>query len=329
MDNLVKAVYDFTLRGGKRLRALLILIGYWSREWGKDLDKILPVMAGIEFLQSYLLVHDDIMDQDELRRGGPTLHVWFERVCRQQDLIGDCKHYGISQAITSGDYLEALAIATISSAPLPHETVRALVNRYSRGLRTVSYGQFLDVLLSYKPLDKISENDVLKIHELKTASYTVELPLHLGVIAANPNDQVLLNVFSMYSKPAGIAFQLRDDIIGLYGNPKITGKPMGSDVREKKKTLLIVKAYELGSNNDRKFLKRIYDELNRDEITINDIMVVQDIVKETGSLKYNEDLIKKFYEESMKIIDVNRDLITNEAYNVLKSITHKLSYRSY
>lgn len=329
MDNLVKAIYDFTLRGGKRLRALLILIGYWSREWGKDLDKILPVMAGIEFLQSYLLVHDDIMDQDELRRGGPTLHVWFERECRQQDLIGDCKHYGISQAITSGDYLEALAIATILSAPLPHETVRALVNRYSRGLRTVSYGQFLDVLLSYKPLDKISENDILKVHELKTASYTVELPLHLGVIAANPNDQVLLNVFSMYSKPAGIAFQLRDDIIGLYGNSKITGKPVGSDVREKKKTLLVVKAYELGSNNDRKFLKRIYDELNRDEITINDIMMVQDIVKETGSLKYNEDLIKKFYEESIKIIDVNRDLITNEAYNVLKSITYKLSYRSY
>jgi len=307
----------------------LILIGYWSRKWGLDLDKVLPIMTGIEFLQSYLLVHDDIMDQDELRRGGPTLHVWFEKECKEQGLIGDCKHYGVSQAITSGDYLEALAIASISSAPLPPETIRALVNRYSRGLRVVSYGQFLDVLLSYRPLDKVGENDILKIHELKTASYTVELPLHLGVIAADPRDQKLLEVYSMYSKPAGIAFQLRDDIIGLYGDPKVTGKPMGSDVREKKKTLLIIKAYELGSDEDRRFLKKIYDELKREEITINDIMMVQDIVKETGSLEYNEELIKKFYEESIKIIDVNRGLITDEAFNILKSITYRLTYRSY
>jgi len=253
------------------------LIGYWSRKWGLDLDRVLPIMTGIEFLQSYLLVHDDIMDQDELRRGGPTLHVWFEKECKEQGLIGDCKHYGVSQAITSGDYLEALAIASISSAPLPPETIRALVNRYSRGLRVVSYGQFLDVLLSYRPLDKVSEKDILKIHELKTASYTVELPLHLGVIAADPHDRKLLEVYSMYSKPAGIAFQLRDDIIGLYGDPKVTGKPMGSDV----------------------------------------------------SLEYNEELIKKFYEESIKIIDVNRGLITDEAFNVLKSITYRLTYRTY
>ncbi len=133
----------------------------------------------------------------------------------------------------------------------------------------------------------------------------------------------------MYSKPAGIAFQLRDDIIGLYGDPKVTGKPMGSDVREKKKTLLVIKAYELGSDEDRRFLKKIYDELKREEITINDIMMVQDIVKETGSLEYNEELIKKFYEESIKIIDVNRELVTDEAFNILKSITYRLTYRSY
>ncbi len=329
VNELVQAASDFTLRGGKRLRALLVLLGYWSREWGRDLEKILPVMAGIEFLQSYLLVHDDIMDQDTLRRGGPTLHVWFERQCRERNLLGDCRHYGVSQAITAGDYLEALAIASITSAPLPPETIRVLVERYSRGLRMVAYGQFLDVHLSYKPLDQVSEDDVLRVHELKTASYTVELPLHLGVIASNPRDHELSNIYTRYSRPAGIAFQLRDDIIGLYGDPRVTGKPMGSDVREKKKTLLIIKAYELAGEDDRRFLREIYDVRRREEITEDDIKRVQDIVRETGSLGYNEELINKLYSEAIEVMESAEDLINETALKLLKDITDKLVHRKY
>ncbi len=325
LEELVNAVKDYTLRGGKRLRALLVLLGYWSVEPRAPIDTILPIMYGIEYLQSYLLVHDDIMDRDELRRGGPTLHIWFKNKCVEESLLGDCIHYGISQAILAGDYLEALAIATFSSANLDSDTLVKLIKRYSIGLRMVAYGQYLDVYFSYKPLKYVKEEDVLKIHELKTASYTVELPLHLGVIAAKGRKEYL-ELFTKYARSAGIAFQLRDDIIGLYGDPRITGKPVGSDVKEKKKTLLIVKAYELGSSDDKKFLEEIYDRKKPDDITADDILYVREIVKNTGSLDYNESLIKKLFNDSIGIIEESK-LLDSEIKNVFIYMTKKLVMR--
>ncbi len=323
---LVEAAEDYTLRGGKRLRALLVIAGYWSRSWGgKPLSLIEGLLAGIEFLQSYLLVHDDIMDQDEVRRGGPTLHVWFRDKCRE-GLLGDCAHYGVSMAILTGDYLEALAVASMAAADLPAERRVLIIERYARGLREVSYGQFLDVHMSYIPLERVGEEDVLKIHELKTGSYTVELPLHIGVLAGYGRDEELLDLYTRVAKPIGIAFQLRDDILGLYGDPSVTGKPVGSDVVEKKKTLLIVKAYREASGRDREFLCRIYDEKNPAEITIDDIKRVQEIVRETGSLAYSEELIKKYYDEAVGLLDEAKGL-DEKARDVLKKLFRLLVYR--
>ncbi len=326
VEKIVEAGEDYTLRGGKRLRAILILLGYRSKKWDLDPKPVLPLMAAIEFLQSYLLVHDDIMDQDELRRGGPTLHIWFRDYCRSEGLIGDCVHYGVSKAILAGDYLEALAVDTIASADLPALNRVLLLKRYSEGLRAVAYGQYLDVLLSYKPLAEVTETDIVKVHELKTASYTVELPLHLGVLAFNPNEQGLLKLYTRFAKPAGIAFQLRDDILGLYGDPKVTGKPVGSDVREKKKTLLVVKAFENASESERRFLIEVYDRKSPEEITEDDILRVQEIVRETGSLDYSEEKIKLLYEKSIGYLEEYREL-DDRTRDVLKAITRYIVYR--
>jgi len=326
LKDFVEAPADYTLRGGKRLRAILILIGYWSRKWRLDIEPVKDVMASIEFLQSYLLVHDDIMDRDELRRGGPTLHIWFRDKCVNEKLVGDCIHYGISQAILAGDYLEALAIGSIASAPLPPERIRLLIERYSKGLRTVAYGQYIDVLLSYMPLRIATEEHVLKVHELKTASYTVELPLHLGAIAAGYIEKDFLDELTRFAKPAGIGFQLRDDIIGLYGDPSITGKPMGSDVREKKKTLLVIKAFKEANPSDKKFLEEIYDRRRPEEITEKDIRRVQEIVKDTGSLDYSEKMIKDMEERARSILAESKYLCS-EAKEVLEKLLSKLLYR--
>ncbi len=319
-DKLVALPYiskDYTLRGGKRLRAFLIMIGYWSKEWRrKDLDKLRYLMAGIEFLQSYFLVHDDIMDKDELRRGGPTVHVWFEKKCNEEKLLGDCKHYGISQAILAGDYLETLAVSSFYRLGLPGNIIEELLRRYTKGLRTVSYGQYLDLLIAYTPLEKVSEEDIYNIHKLKTASYTVELPLHLGAIASTLYTPKLLEELSSYAIPAGIAFQLQDDILGLYGDPKITGKPVGSDVREKKKTLLIVKAYELGSEREKRFLEKIYNEKRSEEITIDDIEEVRRIVRETGSYDYSVKKMQNYVNEAKTALHESEE-ICYEAKEVL------------
>lgn len=318
---LVEPGMDYTLRGGKRIRAFLVLTGYWSRRWGfGSIDSIRRIMAGVEFLQSYLLVHDDIMDRDEMRRGGPTIHVWFRDKCRETGLLGDCVHYGISQAITVGDYLESLAVYSIASSGFEPWIIEKLLLRYSMGLRMVAYGQFLDVLIASKRLSEVSEEDVYTIHRLKTASYTVELPLHLGVIASGYRGTRLFHELSRYAEPAGIAFQLVDDILGLYGDPRITGKPVGSDVREKKKTLLIVKAYELANSGDRRFLEEIYDHRDPREITEEDIRRVQEIVKETGSYEYNVEKIREFRERAEKALD-DAEEISPEARDVLRWMT--------
>jgi len=326
LKDLVYVVRDFTLRGGKRLRALLLLIGYWSREWGLDIEVVKPLITLIEFLQSYLLVHDDIMDQDEMRRGGDTVHVWFRKRCYEEKLIGDCTHYGISQAILVGDYLESLAVKLFSELNLPGTTLALLLKTYARGLRLVCYGQYLDVLLSYKRLSEVREEDILTVHKLKTASYTVELPLHLGAIASGKHSDELLRELSEYAIPAGIAFQLRDDILGLYGDPSITGKPVGSDVREKKKTLLIIYAYNNASQDDRIFLEKVFEGKRREEIDENDVRRVQEIVKSSGALQYVEKMIDREVEKAREALK-SAELINNNAKYALEKLLEALSKR--
>lgn len=315
---------DFILRGGKRVRPLLVLIGYWSRTWGLENGNLKYLVSSIEFLHNYLLIHDDIMDRDVIRRGGPTAHVWYRDKCLEKEMV-ECDHYGLSQAITSGDYLEALAVGMFGKLNLPSDATKKLVQTYSRGLRLVAYGQYLDVLASHLPLRSIRERDILTIHTLKTASYTVELPLHLGAIAAG-GEESLLNDLSGYAIPAGLAFQLRDDVLGLFGDEKVTGKPVGSDVRGRKKTLLIIKAYEFASPNDRVFLEEIYDRKTSNEITSSDIDRVRRIVVETGSLDYVD---KRVAEETVKARESieSSKLINNYAKRVLVQLLDLLVKR--
>jgi geranylgeranyl diphosphate synthase type I len=322
---LVDVGADYTLRGGKRLRAILVAAGCWSSCCDLNaINRVLDLGAAIELLQSYLLVHDDIMDKDELRRGGPTAHVVFTKRCLEHGW-SECSHYGTSQAITLGDFLEASAVGLIASSHLPANTVKELLQVYSRGLRRVAYGQFLDVLFSQLPLAEISEREVLLVYELKTSSYTVELPLHLGAIACGGEHEILGDL-SRYAIPAGIAFQIRDDIIGLYGSPEVTGKPAGSDVKSKKKTLLVIKAYELADEAERKFLSEVYDALTPQQITDSHVNRVREIVKNTGSLEYCERLIDRYASEALQVLESSKNICSG-AKELLKYITTKLAYR--
>jgi Geranylgeranyl pyrophosphate synthase len=324
--DLVTISRDYTLRGGKRLRAILALIGYWSKEWGSgSIEAITDVMAAIELLQSYLLIHDDVMDQDELRRGGPTVHIVFQRKCAENNWR-NCEHYGVSQAIVAGDLLEASAVGLLSPKSLEPRVVRDLILAYSRGLRKVAYGQYLDVMYSQLSISEVREEDIVSIYNFKTSSYTVELPLHLGSIASGKSNSKLLSELSSYAMPAGIAFQIRDDIIGLFGDPSITGKPAGSDVKSKKKTLLIVKAYELAGYKDKELIELVYDKLSESEITDKHVEEIRRIVKESGSLNYAEELINKYVHSALDAVESSKE-ICKEAKETLKWLTNKLAFR--
>ena len=209
---------EYVLRGGKRLRGALVTLA------GGTLD----ASIGIELFHAYLLIHDDFMDRDELRRGGPTVHV---------ALGGD--HRAGSLAILLGSLCQSWAYELVLGAPHGDEAGRAL----TRALQEVTVGQALDLLAAGA---EVPAAGVLAIERLKTGSYSFELPLRIGAIVAGRDPAAYLG----YARPLGQAFQIADDLLGTFGTVEATGKPNASDLREGKRTLLVARALEAASPSD-------------------------------------------------------------------------------
>lgn len=222
---MVEALRALALRGGKRLRALLVCAGHAA--YGGEPRAVVAAASGFEILQAYLLAHDDWMDQDDVRRGGPSVHAMLRE--RFQD-----ERAGAIGAVLAGDLGSALAFEAALSVPLEPENVRSAVAELARVHADVVLGQMLDVRNT-----AADQASVEAMHALKTASYTVRGPLRVGALLAGAKDLAPLDAFAA---PLGVAFQLQDDLLGAFGDPKATGKPRGSDLREGKRTALVVQA---------------------------------------------------------------------------------------
>ncbi len=228
---LVDAVETLTMRGGKRLRALVVRAGMVAIDPKAELEPALRAGAAIELLQTYLLIHDDWMDQDDQRRGGPAIH----------RLLADARqneHLGASLAVLAGDLAGTYAWELLSQAA-PAQHLLAVVRNYVRMQEEVLFGQHLDVTAS---------PDVERMHTLKTASYTVTGPLRIGAALCGASE-AQLQALNDFGTPIGIAFQLRDDLLGTFGQAADTGKPTGNDLRAGKRNALTVEAERrLGSD---------------------------------------------------------------------------------
>ncbi len=235
------ALCEVCLRGGKRLRATLVSAG--ARCMGNRYDEKLltDIGAAVELLHAYFLVHDDWIDGDLVRRGGPSAHA----ILRQ--LHGDSA--GDAAAILAGDWGAALANDWMDRLPLPPRTLVSLLSKFTGMQKAAIGGQMRDVIAK--------DGDIEQTYILKTASYTVEGPLALGAIVngATAKDLVAIRKFS---RPIGIAFQLRDDLLGLFGAPSDTGKPFGSDLRAGKHTVVVVLALERARGADRNIIKAVF-----------------------------------------------------------------------
>ncbi len=220
----LEALRGLCVRGGKRWRAALIAAAYAG--CGGVGGPGHAVMAGvaIELLQAYLLVHDDWMDGDEVRRGGPSVHVALARHFSSDSL-------GAVAAILVGDHASALAQEALLSVPVSAERLLDAAREFALLQREVTLGQMLDVLGAAPGLDAT--------YTLKTGSYTVRGPLMMGAALAGASSETKA-ALERYSAPLGIAFQLRDDLLGAFGDPKATGKPRGSDLLKGKRTSLVV-----------------------------------------------------------------------------------------
>jgi geranylgeranyl diphosphate synthase type I len=246
----VDSLSDFVLGPGKRLRPTFAWWA-WRGAGGSPRDPqaraVLRAVSALELIQACALVHDDLMDDSTTRRGEPTMHVDFAAQHRAAGWLGAPERFGAATAILLGDVALAWADDMLRGAELwPDQLARAHV--VWQAMRTeVLAGQYLDVLTQANG-DETPET-ALRIDRYKTAAYTVERPLHLGAAIAGAGP-ALVNAYRRFGADIGVAFQLRDDLLGMFGDPQVTGKPAGDDLREGKRTLLL--AYALRAADEKR-----------------------------------------------------------------------------
>ena len=307
------------LAGGKRIRGALLFWSYFG-VGGKEKRKILKVAAAIELIHLFLLVHDDIIDRGNLRHNKETLHKMLERKYKKSLSADEAQHFGESIAIIVGEMLYAIANKIILEAGFSlKETNEALVGIQKIVANTI-IGQSQDIAIEHKK--NATEEEVLKMYENKTAKYTFEGPLMIGAILAGCSDKKTLKLLSAYAMPLGIAFQIQDDILGVFGNEKKIGKSVASDVEEGKQSLLVVRARQFSSAFEKKNLNGI---LGKKQITQSEIKVFQNILKSTGALESVEDLAKQYLSKGKQ--QIKKAIILPEAKDFFVGLVEFLEKR--
>lgn len=311
MKDALKYIKKLTLAGGKRLRPAFMYFGYIAAG-GKEKEKMLKTAVSMELIHIFLLIHDDIMDQDDTRHGIDAVHVRYKKLGKKIFRHKDVEHFGDSMAIIIGDMVGALGNQVIFESEFaPERIMKALAKLQSIVGMTV-IGQSQDIYIEYK--GKATEKDILKMYENKTAKYTVEGPLHLGAILGGATEEITKGL-SAYAIPLGIAFQIQDDLLGIFGSERKLGKKVGADIIEGKQTLLVARAKAKADRSQRKILDSL---LGKEDLTKGEIMKFQEIMQATGAYKYAKNLSHDLVLEAKNELDKLK--INHEAKEFLNDI---------
>jgi geranylgeranyl diphosphate synthase type I len=279
---LIDGVGQLVLQGGKRLRPALVYYTY--RACGGPADAaVLPLALATELLHTYLLIHDDIMDHAEVRRGLPAAHVRFRQAHLARGLHGDAQDFGRSVAILLGDLAHTWAVELFTGVSLDGARARELTRCFSTMSEEVIGGQYLELMVALRrstqavPAER--EQELLRVLRLKSGRYTAERPIQLGALLAGA-PPALLDGLSRYGTAVGEAFQLQDDLLGMFGDAGTVGKPVGEDLREGKLTFLIHHALSTATPDQRRVLERA---LGNPALTAAEVARTQAILVETGA----------------------------------------------
>jgi geranylgeranyl diphosphate synthase, type I len=286
------ALVDFVLCGGKRIRPTFAWWGWRGAGGdpdGADTGAVVRAIAALELIQACALIHDDLMDASATRRGHPTVHVRFARRHTDAGWRGHPGGFGAAAAILLGDLALVWADDMLRAAGLsPAAAARAAVPW--EAMRTeVLGGQYLDVL--HQATGDTSARAALQVDRYKTAAYTVERPLHLGAAIADAGPE-LVACYRRFGADVGVAFQLRDDLLGVFGDPAVTGKPAGDDLREGKRTLLLALAVERAEQHGRGGALQAIDAAVGDpDLGADDLDRIRDLLTELGAVQAVEQRI--------------------------------------
>jgi len=306
--------------GGKRIRPIFMFWGYTAAS-GSETDIILEVGTALELVHLCALVHDDIMDGSTTRRGRRTPHLAFADAHEKNHWKGNSTHFGTSAAMMAGDLILVLADRLMEHAARDGDGWHRSFTHFTEMRLEVVIGQYLDLVEGYRHL--ANSNTALEIAKLKTAKYTVERPLLIGAALAN-SPISLESTLSAFGIPLGIAFQLRDDLLGAFGDEKRTGKPVGIDFREGKQTYLVARLRELGTPAQWKLVDSL---LGNPDITEKDMNDMRDIFLTSGAVNDVENRIDTLAEEANNVIESARETIPDHVVDALTTLAQKIAYR--
>lgn len=299
--DLTAALEEFVLRGGKRLRPAFAYWG-WRAVAPPTLDAVesgaMRLFAALELLHACALVHDDVIDASATRRGLPTVHRLFADAHRDRDWHGSAEQFGLSAAILLGDLALVWADDIVATADLPVDAHRR-VQRVWADIRTeVLGGQYLDIVAESSGAESVAS--AMTVNTYKTASYTVSRPLQLGAAAAADRPDVLA-AFHKIGTDLGVAFQLRDDVLGVFGDPAITGKPSGDDLRSGKRTVLLAEAVELAEKSDPVAAKLLRTSIGT-ELTDPQVRELCLVIESVGALAAVEEHIDMLTRRALEVL---------------------------
>ncbi|MEU7798776.1 polyprenyl synthetase family protein [Micromonospora arborensis] len=295
MGSFAAAAREAVLTGGKRIRSTFAYWGWRGAVGGTEpLPPVLPALAALELLHTFALVHDDVMDASTTRRGRPTAHIALAEQHIAAGHRGDPERFGEAVAVLIGDLCMVWADRLLARATVPPARLLEVRRCYDQMRVETVAGQYLDVLGENDPVSW-SVDRALRVARYKTASYTVQRPLLFGAcLAGVPADDPLASAYTRYGLAVGEAFQLRDDLLGVYGDPAATGKPAGEDLRAGKPTTLLMLAQELATPAQSRALERAAD---------GPVDRLAELVAETGAVTRVERMIAERVGDALAALD--------------------------
>lgn len=337
-------VVDYTqslLQGGKRFRALFC---YWawraclsdssyhqSEQEIKDSEEaIAGIAASLEMFHAAALVHDDLLDQSDTRRGAPAIHKRFETLHKEKSWAGAPERFGVAGSVLVGDLMLGWSSEIFGNALLhsPNREIEsACRDEFSLMRVEVMAGQYLDVLEENAAATRPVSEGVGRAEKVilyKTAKYSIEAPLRIGAAFAGA-DPAKLSQFTQFGIPLGIAFQLRDDILGVFGDPSVTGKPAGDDLREGKRTVLVALTLEALTERSPSMAESFEELLTSRALDTHQIAFMQKLIQDSGALAKTERMIVELGDRSLESLDAAN--LEESAKATLKALALKVISR--
>ncbi|GAB3596866.1 polyprenyl synthetase family protein [Angustibacter peucedani] len=319
---LLETISDL-LSGGKRLRPAFCYWA-WRGAGGPDVPEVVQAASAFELFQAAALLHDDVMDASDTRRGRPAAHRRMATLHRENGWEGDADRFGTAAAILAGDLCLSWSDELLSRSGLPVEAVERARPVFDLMRTHLMGGQYLDVLEQVLPLDAGggTTERARRVIRYKSAKYTVEHPMLVGGRLAGASDALLAS-YSAYALPLGEAFQLRDDVLGVFGDPAQTGKPAGDDLREGKRTVLVAEATARGDDGQRAVLAA---DLGRPDLDPAGVDRLREVIDGTGALAHVETLIEALADEAVAALETAD--VQQPARDVLRQLVDAATARA-